>query len=103
MIAANNSVPYSYNVLNPYALSAPIQPVRNANAGGRTLITTVIIIASAILIGMALGLGLGIGAVGAITDGILIPIINSTENVTFSNTTTTTTISTATITTTRVG
>lgn len=90
MIAPSNPIPYSYSIMNPYALSPPIKPISTTPAGGRTLITTVIIIASAILIGMSLGLGLGIAAVGAITDGLLIPVDNSTNNATFFNTTTTT-------------
>lgn len=79
MIAATNPIPYNYSLLNPYVLS-PLQSVNKGPAGGKTLPTIMIIIASAILIGMALGLGLGIAAVGAVTDGILIPVVNLTQN-----------------------
>lgn len=102
MIVANSAVPYNYTAMNPYRLS-PLQPLQKGPAGGRTLLTTVIVIASVILIGMALGLGLGIAAVGAITDGMLIAVTNLTQTVNVSNSTATTAANAITTTTIRVG
>jgi len=93
---SSNNTPLGYGQLNPYTLSPLTKPINTAPAGGRTLQTIVIIIATGVVIGMALGLGLGIGAAGILSSEMLTPVNNTATNTTTAFNTTTTTITTTT-------
>jgi len=86
---SSNNTPLGYGQLNPYTLSPLSKPINTAPAGGRTLQTIVIIIATGVVIGMALGLGLGIGAAGILSSEMLTPVNNTATNTTTAFNTTT--------------